>query len=329
MIISNNDIISKEYILLDWNVIQYLKKPRNICDEECKKLLKALHKRYAFPFCEAHLRDLAKNYSKSNKSLVDNDLFFLQQLSNSVVIATDDNYEEFHLTRYSPAKLFQEIINEDTVKPNISPETNPQLIFKVDMDLLDQAHPMRNMLEQTDGIYSPEIMSNWLNNLFEPLFNEIDDYKRFRTYLKKLKDDLQNFANTNTYDTLFKSLILKYAMPFINSLEIQDKNELASIWKEVITSWLHMDLPSIPFGTLITVAYNMLDLHPLFSEKLKKGKNTLSNITRDSKMIYYASSSKYFITEDKRCFEKATFIFKALNCNSRVIGIEQFVQKFS
>lgn len=118
-------------------------------------------------------------------------------------------------------------------------------------------------------------------------------------------------------------------MPFINSLEIKSEDELAIEWKDIITKWLQMRYDrNVPFGELITTAYVMLDFHPLFKEKLKKRKNSLSNIARDSKMIYYASFSKYFVTEDKSCLKKANFIFQAFQCRAEAINMEQFIQKF-
>lgn len=64
---------------------------------------------------------------------------------------------------------------------------NPQTVFKVDMQALDQDHLMRSVLERTDGIFDPIIMAEWMNKLFEVLFNEIDDYKKIRDYVNKIK----------------------------------------------------------------------------------------------------------------------------------------------
>lgn len=331
MELSSDKIIRKEYIMLDWNVIKYLKSPRGTRDSECKNVIELIRKRYEFPFCEAHLRDLAKSYSEQNMTRVNDDLCFLQRLSNGVVIAVEDKSESFYLTEYSTDRLFQEIINTDVSEPSITPEMTLQSTFKVDMDALHQNHPMRNMLENNGGVYNPESMSTWLSDLFDPLFNETDDYKRFREYLTNLKSDLLNENNCmNFHDRLTKKMLLPYVMPLLDSLEIENEDALADKWKDVITKWLLLQFNGkIPFGALITTAYNMLDLHPLFKEKLKNRKNTLSNITRDSKMIYYASSSKYFTTEDKNCTRKAAFVFKVFNCNTKVMNIEEFIQIFS
>lgn len=85
----------------------------------------------------------------------------------------------------------------------------------------------------------------------------------------------------------------------------------------------------LPEELLVTSAYEMLDFHPLFKEKLKKSKNTLSNIVRDSKIVYYATGSKYFVTEDTNCAEKSDFVLKALGYKIDVISMEKFREIFS
>lgn len=50
MKIDSKDIINKQYILLDWNVIKYLKKPRDDADKDFLIILDRLRKRFEFPF---------------------------------------------------------------------------------------------------------------------------------------------------------------------------------------------------------------------------------------------------------------------------------------
>lgn len=331
MQINKLDIINKNYILLDWNVIKYLKKPRNDTDKETKRLLTNVRKKYELPFCEAHLRDLARSFSENNKDKVNEDLVFLQELTQGTVLGMDEN-EKFLLTKQSVFSFFQEIINENPSKPNITPEMNPQSIIKVDMQKLDANHPMREELERTGGVWGPGIMSNWLNSMFDKLFDEIDDYKKYREYIKKLKRDLQENSQDGLIlqDKMYREYLSQHMMPFLDALEIENSDDLVVVWKAVITKWLQMNYGNnIPFGEFITTAYVMLDLHPLFKEKLKKKKNTLSNITRDSKIVYYASNSKYFITEDNGCYEKIKFVYRALEIDTKVLKMSEFVRKFS
>ena len=76
-----------------------------------------IYKRYEFPFCEAHLRDLTNNFNKCserNKEMINEDLAFLKLLSKSVAIGIEDKKEEFHLIHLDPLELFNDIISEDS-----------------------------------------------------------------------------------------------------------------------------------------------------------------------------------------------------------------------
>lgn len=333
MTVNSKDVIEKDYILLDWNVIKYLKKPRgnkNQIDNEAKLIVDSLRRRYEFPFCEAHLRDLSKSYP-SHRDLVDEDLCFLQSLTHSVALGTKDETGEFMLTYYDPKKLFNEIVSEPSRTPDISPDMGPQSSFQVDMQAMDPGNPLYNMLTESNGTYNPVVMSNWLNRIYEPFFSEAEPYKVFRNYITSLKRDLENSNSVglNVHDLVYKEMLVQRMTPFVNSLEIDNEDDLSTIWKDAISEFLRITHPAeIPFGLLISTAYSMLDFHPLFREKLKK-KNTLSNITRDSNIIYYASSGKYFVTEDASCLEKANFIFRAFACRTKALNMIHFVQKFS
>ena len=331
MKIDSKDIINKQYILLDWNVIKYLKKPRDDADKDFLIILDRLRKRFEFPFCEAHLRDLAKSYSEENESFVEDDLLFLQRLSHDTAIGIQDHDHKLILVKFSASKLFKEIIETPSTSPSFASEIHPQSIFRVDMDALRSNHPMRAHLEKANGIYSPNIMMDFLNNMFNSIFDEVDDYKRFREQIKHIKDDLTtNNQNLGLYpsDIQYKDHLLKHLMPFINSLDIEDEKELAQIWRNVISEFLQFSSENIPFGLLISSAYYMLDFHPLFREKLNK-KNKLGNIIRDSNIAYFASSGKFFVTEDKSCYKKSTFLFRAFDLNVKVLSMEEFRQKFS
>ena len=330
MQLNSRDLISKEYILLDWNVIKYLKKPRNSMDEEVKHILSDIQQRYAIPFCEAHLRDLARSYSEENRDKVNEDLDFLQELSCGVVVVIRDN--KTFMQKYSAKSLFQEILNESPAKINITADMNPQSIFKVDMSRVENDHPLREMLEKYGGVYGPGIMANTLNDMFGRMFSEITDYKKFRAYIGKLKRDLKENQMNNLLpqDQKYKEFLIDHVMPFLDALEIEKKDKLVVVWNDAVTKWLNIRYNSnIPNEELVTTSYDMLDFHPLFREKLRKQKNTLSNIMRDSKIMLYATKSKYFVTEDNSCYEKTNFLFQTLGMNEKALKMSEFAAKFS
>ena len=46
MEINSDALIQKDFILLDWNVIQYLKNPRKPSDEDVRNVIDSLYRHY-------------------------------------------------------------------------------------------------------------------------------------------------------------------------------------------------------------------------------------------------------------------------------------------
>ena len=80
---------------------------------------------------------------------------------------------------------------------------------------------------------------------------------------------------------------------------------------------------------LLTNGYGLLELHPNFNDKLKKNKNTLDNIVRDSNHAYYASEAYYFVSEDENTRKKISFLYKVYGIKTKVVSEEEFIMHFS
>ena len=102
-------------------------------------------------------------------------------------------------------------------------------------------------------------------------------------------------------------------------MECESEDELSKIWKENVKNYISSGNSNITDMNLMSIAYVMLDFHPLFkNEKMKnKNKNKFTNIVYDANIVYFASGCDIFITEDERCYKKSKFLFKAFNINSR------------
>ena len=73
---------------------------------------------------------------------------------------------------------------------------------------------------------------------------------------------------------------------------------------------------------------NEEEFHPKFYDKFrKKNRNKPDNIRRDSKIVFFASKSDYFITKDRSCAKKTKFIYKVLGIKTEVILVDK-TEKF-
>ena len=69
-------------------------------------------------------------------------------------------------------------------------------------------------------------------------------------------------------------------------------------------------------------------MHPLFKEKMKKGKNTLDNIIRDGNHCFYASNGQFFISEDEYTRRKTSFLYGTYNIKTKVVSESDFMNHF-
>ena len=150
------------YILLDWNVIQYLKRPRStklFVDQECLKIIESMRNRMLFPFCESHLRDLATSVSPENQTWITEDLDFLEDLSKGYALVS--NRETVKISKVNPREAFDQILQEDKTPIPVQSQIVPGT--PIDMEKLDPDSPLRPFLESTNGIMDPILYSDWIN----------------------------------------------------------------------------------------------------------------------------------------------------------------------
>lgn len=315
-------------IYFDWNVFQYLKSPRNESDKELKELLGRLRNKYQFPYSEAHIKDLSRNFNEKTRKYVEEDLEFIKTITRKMIIGIKNN-EEFELVCKDPKTFFYEYINDEKRKENINIElSNLYGLQKIDLEKLDMKHPLYNIIKDNDCIFSDELLHEYLNSQYQKIFNEKEPYISMRNFIPYLKEGIkENYNMLNQNQKNF----LKGTELYLNSYEINDIDKLKNNFKEIYSSFIkttNRSIDNVPIGEQLTEAYALLDTYPCFKEKINKS-NKLSNIVRDSKHIYFAHRSKYYITEDNSTYEKTKFIYNAFNIKAKVCKITEFIHIFS
>lgn len=161
----------------------------------------------------------------------------------------------------------------------------------------------------------------YLVSLYENVFSESSFYKKFRKYISKL----------NSSDLLHKNcdVLISHMWPFIDSFTFSDVNSLSNSWDSIVSRFLSFSCPNVPLSRKFIQGYNLLDFHPLFHDRLKKNKNTLSNIVRDGLHCFYASQAKYFVSEDNATRKKTVFIYKVYGIKTKVVSESEFVKAWT
>lgn len=314
---------TQKYIYLDWNVMKYVKKPRvdyKDLDLEFKEIVSKIGTKYYFPYSEGHMRDLFFKYDEKNRNFISSDLNFLSSLSNDIAI--NPEFKDDFLVNKDPNVFFEEIlIDELKAKPNIE---IPIEVENIDVAKLEEEHPFYELLVGRQNLDSIDSYEQFIK-----LYNNHDLYKKYRIYIPEIKKAIQNNIRIEELDSI---PIIVFCIPFLELCEKKyDEEQLLKKYEEVVRSWLlykYKNPEKVPFGDVISTGYSLLDFHPLFNEKVNK-KNTLSNITRDSKHAFFAHKAEYFVSEDKSTIKKMKFLYKALNVKTKVVKMSEFVNKFS
>ncbi len=330
-----NKICQDKYIYLDWNVVKYMISPRSDkkeLDEEMKRIVYDLKKKYKFPYSDGHIKDRANHYDEKYREKVKSDFAFFEGITNSYCLAKCNELNKLVMIEKSIMDAFDEKIKEEKNKKEfkIPYFLNPEDTFSVDMNKISKEHPLYEMLERNRGIYNPLSMSKFLEELYDEIFVNVDKYKKFRTYIKQFEFDREvtREQQRTLKDQQYLDFLLLHMTPFLESMSY-DVRQLQKKWKSIAENWFSMYSKELSLELLLTNGYGLLELHPNFNDKLKKNKNTLDNIVRDSNHAYYASEAYYFVSEDEKTREKISFLYKVYGIKTKVVSEEEFIIHFS
>lgn len=289
-----DELCQDKYIYLDWNVVKNMINPRNDkkeLDEEMKRIIYSLRKKYKFPYSHGHIKDRANHYDEKYREEVKADFAFFESITNSFCLARCDELNKFVMIKKPIMDFFDEEIKEEKTRRGFNSQyfLNPEATFRVDMSKINKDHPLYEMLERSNGIYNPFSMSEFLEELYNEIFVNADKYRKFRAYMEQFeinKEDAREQQNS-LKDRDYLDFLLLHMEPFLESMSY-DVPELQKKWKSIAENWFSMNHKEVCLELLLTNGYELLDLHPKFHDKLKKNKNTLDNIVRDGNHAYYA-----------------------------------------
>lgn len=315
-------------IYLDWNVIKYLKTPRKTekekkLDLELAEKINALRNKKSIfiPYSISHLNDLYISDTEGNEAFIREDLDFLNHITNGkMIVCENDNFqiesEDAHQA-YQIRKM--DIIRENEMYKKASVEA----IGRRDIDLskMNSDNLMYLILKKHNGVLNNDSFKEFAEFMRDHILDNKDVYKKFREEIKDVKKNLE--ANSSKEE--IEASGLNYVMKFVDSLECNKEDELCNVWTDIVYDFLKLNKRDMSKREIILNSYGLLDLHPLFSEKMK-GKNKADNIVRDAGHITYTCYSNVFVSENAGTLKKAKFINKVHNLSSIVCNEAEFLK---
>lgn len=287
-----------------------------------KSFMQDLKGKYVFPASEGHLKDLAATFKKENWPHIEKDISFLNEISESLMLGVLSD-ESLKPVKANIRNEFEKIINERKVEPEFSIKGGS---YQVDMGKLSQESSFRPFLEKNNGVLDVSVMDTFLKMMWD-LIDDPDFYKLLRKEVESLHKTIPG------QDTIInqESPYFKKIEPFFDIGKINDPEELEEKFEEIQSSFLAIDgrsVDSLTKGQKIQNAYSLLDLSPLFRDKVNK-KNRPSNMDRDLKNLFFAFDAKYYVTEDDATYKKSKFVARSLGLPVKIVKMDELRLKLT
>ena len=321
------DVCGKKYIYLDWNVFKYIKEPRKekeTLDKNVKEIVIRTRSKFVYPFAEAHLRDRVNNYKPEYEKKVEEDLAFVEDISEGYCLAYRLDKKRIQPIKLSIKEVFKQVISLSNKPLDLSLVYPEMIPFEINKNELENDDWVRGFLPSEKGVLDRNAMTELVDRIFGECFASKDTYNMVRRQAWKRRQSKEEGSINDIYynDTQKKLENL------ISCYESGDEDYIVQNWKKAIIDAISIHYPkeAISEEGLISGAYCMLDWHPWFRDKLGK-KNTFSNIVRDAKHVWYASQAHIFVTEDEHTRKKCKVLYKAFEIKTKVLSMEEFCQQ--
>lgn len=327
-----DNFIHHKYIYLDWNVYFYMENPRQDdkgkIDEAMKELVMSLKDEYFFPYSDGHIQDLSSKFDESKRGYIKTDIAFAETINDQWCAGGGSNEEviEIAFQKKPMMDFFNEHIGQSdpTVEDLLNDMGDINFSeFDVDMSKMQKDHPLYEIVKANGGKMSGEILKKMLVDSYTDMFSNSGQYKQMRSYVDKV--DLNNLNRPMQFvDRMEADRELYYQKFFYDCLD-DDEKTLQGKWASVVKRYLSRNGGNAPLEKQLIQGYSLLDMHPLFHDKLKKN-NTLDNIRRDGIHCFYASKADYFVSEDEKTRRKISFMYDAYGIKTEVVSEEEFIK---
>lgn len=320
-------------VYLDWNVMAQMKGGYQ------NDLLKALSNKDKFfiPYSTSHIGDILSSHSEDieQKKRIEKDLEFISTITDNLCLS--NNGKQVILDKSDPKVLFQQRVDDkdfmtdfslDTLDGMFSDNESTKGIGKALVSLL-KSIPLDGAFK--DAIENPE-SGKYLNQMFPELkenptmegffnsfgkmyqnLNEKEDYKILREVTQKglgIKRD-KIFNDDNPYNLIDKA----HNKLGVSLDKYIDNSKNAPEWYNKISN-----------------EYILLDMHGYQEDTVKvkenKRKETFKNTTEDAFHSAFASTSNFYIINDKKSYKKTKQIYERLKINTVVFNPVEFLDYY-
>jgi len=317
---------------LDWNVISQMKNGNHA---ELSNILFGNHKFY-IPFSTSHIADILSGLKKTAEQyeIIKSDLEYLSQLTKDICVYNNGN--NIVIDYYSPIEMFQQSAKDkdtfDDISLNglIATLNSNDVTNGLGSSILDSIRDIPIEACFLEAFSNPQTAAQMellfpglkenptMEGFFESFskmnkgLNEEDTYKDLRGVVQSgLNINRDKIYNSNRP---FESIDQAYRKTgFIRQVNLDNAKYAPQWFNEISDEFLHLDMHGYQEDRINT----------------QKGRNeTFRNTCEDAFHAEFASTCHFYITSDKKGYNKCKQVYDKLNINTLVLKPDEFVEYY-
>ena len=321
-------------VYVDWNVMSGMK------NGHFPELLSILENKEKFllVYSTSHIGDILASNSDDVKQqeIIQTDFDFMTRLTNNLCLSNagksvvldycepreifDNQIDSKKLTdNLSIDNLFNSVEIDETLKPFI--ESYKALLHSINLEaVLKQAYDTPEGAEMMNKMFPGLENDLTMNGFFKSFglmlesINEKEGLKDLRGIIQQVGINSSHFNPEKEPFELIQNAYSKMGLDENQASSYFEKGKNAPVWFDEITN-----------------EYIKLDLHGFNSDKVKvteKGKKTFRNTTEDASHSAFASICDFYITEDKKNFNKTKAVYNKLDIKTNVFKPIEFIEYY-
>jgi len=320
-------------LYFDWNVISGM---RNGYLKDLKEIV-YLKDRFFKPYSTSHIGDLlaSLNSAQEQQDLIYDDLKFITELSDDWCLFNDG--KDLVLEQYSPNDLLEQRLEDKDLFRDISLDGLSNLmpedesVGNIGKKLFDLLRSMPLDSEFKKAFESPESRDQ-----MNVLFPGLKDNLTMEGFFKSFSEMNRGLNEREDYKDLRR--LVQAGLSLKRDKLFNSKDPFLLIDKEYqrfgVTGREHVDYKknAPEWFNKLTHEYFFLDMHGYQEDKVnvRQGrKETFRNTTEDAFHAAFASTCHFYITNDKKTYNKTKQVYKRLGINTRVFKVEEFLQYYN
>lgn len=316
-------------IYLDWNIIKNLKSQENEDAKLLKIILNKTRSNLLIPYSIAHLNNLMKSYKKGEREKVEEDLYYVSDLTRNVCLNHywNDEYPKWH--KRDPKEFFESLIEDESSNYSSWDELIEELkgegmnfileSFKstphdIDFRGLDEKNPALGLF------FNKSRIENSINAIMQDIFDLLQQIRSSPVTYRELRNQFRTMVNIDPNISNFE-----------NAIETLDNYLPKTILNKSFTELYdehHTPISKSKDYDRITGIYMQLDLVGFNPDKINN-KNEYENLFNDAMHCYYAAHCDYYITNDNKNIKKSRATYEGEEIRTIVYDLEGFFEELN